>query len=114
GLLWIQRYGLVGQALGTLVPVAFVSIFVLWPAACRRVGLSVAGAFHMAVWPALWPTGVTTLVVVPLGGMLPARLWSVALAAAAGGLCYAATFLAFAVKRDERRAYLAKASELTW
>ena len=54
------------------------------------------------------------LVIVPLAGMLPARLWAVAIAAAAGGLSYAATFLAFAVKREERRAYLAKASELTW
>ena len=37
-LLWIRHYGLVGQAMGTLVPVALTSIFVLWPAACRRVG----------------------------------------------------------------------------
>ena len=66
------------------------------------------------VWPTLWPIAVMTLVIVPIAGMLPARLWAVAMAAAAGGLSYAATFLAFAVKRDERRAYLAKASELTW
>jgi len=113
-LFWIRRYGLIGQAFGTLVPIAFVSIFVLWPAACRRVGVSVGSAFRTAVWPTLWPIAVMTLVIVPIAGMLPARLWAVAIAAAAGGLSYAATFLAFAVKRDERRAYLAKASELTW
>jgi len=113
-LWWIRRYGLVGQAFGTLVPIAFVSIFVLWPAACRRVGVSVIDAFRTAVWPPLWPIAVMALVVVPLSSMLPARLWAVAVASGAGGLCYAATFLAFAVKRDERRAYLAKASELTW
>jgi len=33
-------------------------------------------------------------------------------ASAAGSLCYAATFLAFGVKRDERRIYIAKATEL--
>ena len=53
-----------------------------------------------------------TLVVVPLRDALPAQLWSVALAGAAGALCYATTFLAFAVNRDERRSYIAKASEL--
>jgi O-antigen/teichoic acid export membrane protein len=39
-LLWIRRFGLVGQAYGTLIPVAIASIVVLWPAACRRVGLA--------------------------------------------------------------------------
>src|SRR5436190_2219897 len=71
-------------------------------------------AIRTAVWPALWPIAVMALVVVPIADRLPARLWAVATAASAGGLCYTATFLAFAVKRDERRAYLAKASELTW
>jgi len=113
-LWWIRRFGLVGQAFGTLIPIAFVSIFVLWPAACRRVGLPVGDAFRTAVWPTLWPVVVMTAVVIPLSSGLPARLWAVGVAAAAGALCYAATFLALAVKRDERRAYLAKASELTW
>jgi O-antigen/teichoic acid export membrane protein len=112
-LLWIRRFGLIGQAFGTFVPVALTSIFILWPAACRRVGLTVADAFGTAVWPALWPVAAMAMVVVPLREMLPVRLWSVAFAAAAGSLCYLATFLAFAVKRDERRAYCAKLTELT-
>jgi hypothetical protein len=111
-LLWIRRFGLIGQALGTLLPVAFTSIVVLWPAACRRVGLTVAVAFRTAVWPTLWPIAVMAAVVVPLRDVLPARLWSVAITAAAGALCYGGTFLAFAVKRHERQAYIAKASEL--
>jgi O-antigen/teichoic acid export membrane protein len=111
-LLWIRRFGLIGQALGTLLPVAFTSICILWPIACRRVGLTVAGAFRTAVWPTLWPLAVMTVVVVPLRDALPARLWSVGITAAIGAVCYAATFLAFAVKRDERRAYVAKAFEL--
>jgi O-antigen/teichoic acid export membrane protein len=111
-LLWIRRFGLIGQALGTLLPVACTSICLLWPIACRRVGLTVANAFRLAVWPALWPIAVMTVVVVPLRAALPARLWSVALIGAAGVLGYAATFLAFAVKQDERRTYLARVSEL--
>jgi O-antigen/teichoic acid export membrane protein len=111
-LLWIRRFGLIGQALGTLLPVAFTSIVIVWPAACRRVGLTVADAFRLAVWPALWPLSIMTLVVVVLRDALPAQLWSIALSGGAGGLCYAGIFLAFAVNRDERRSYIAKASEL--
>lgn len=111
-LLWIRRYGLVGQAMGTLVPVVATSVFVLWPAACRRVGVSVGDAFRRAVWPTLWPLAVMAIVVIPLRDALPARLMFVALAAAIGSLCYAATFLAFAVKRDERQTYIAKATEI--
>ena len=111
-LLWIRPYGLVGQAMGTLVPVAFTCVFVLWPAACRRVGLGVADAFARAVWPTLWPLAVMAAVVVPLRNALPPRLFAVALATGVGALCYFATFLVFAVKRDERRTYIAKATEL--
>jgi len=111
-LWWIRRFGLVGQAFGTLLPVAVTSIFVLWPAACRRVGLTAADAFRTAVWPTLWPIAVMAAVVVPLRDALPTRLWSVAITAAAGALCYGGIFLAFAVNRDERQAYMAKAFEL--
>jgi len=111
-LLWIRRYGLVGQAMGTLVPVALTSIFVLWPAACRRVGVNAGSAFLEAVWPTLWPIAVMALVVIPLREALPMGLVTVLFVGAVGGICYAATFLAFAVKRDERRMYIAKAMEL--
>jgi O-antigen/teichoic acid export membrane protein len=111
-LLWIRRYGLVGQAMGTLVPVALTSILILWPAACRRVGLNVFAAFREAVWPALWPVAAMAIVVIPLREALPPRLYAVVIAGAAGTLAYAATFLALAVKRDERRTYIAKAAAL--
>jgi len=111
-LLWIRHYGLVGQAMGTFVPVAFTSIFILWPAACRRVGVGVTRATLTAVWPTVWPLVVMAAVVVPLRAALPSRLIGVALAGAAGSLAYFATFLAFAVKREERRTYVAKAIEL--
>jgi O-antigen/teichoic acid export membrane protein len=111
-LLWIRPYGLMGQAMGTFVPVAFGSMFILWPAACRRVGVGVASAFWQAIWPPLWPVAVMALVIVPLRGMLPDRMFAVALAGAFGTLCYLASFLAFAVKRDERRLYMAKPTEL--
>jgi O-antigen/teichoic acid export membrane protein len=111
-LLWIRRYGLVGQAMGTLVPVAISAIFVLWPAACRRVDMSVSAAFSKAVWPTLWPVLVMALVVIPLRQVLPVRMWAVAAAGGIGALVYFGTFLAFAVKSTERRLYVEKLSEL--
>jgi O-antigen/teichoic acid export membrane protein len=111
-LLWIRTYGLVGQAFGTLIPVAVTAVAILWPAACRRVGIGVGEAFRSAVWPTLWPVVVMAAVVIPLRDALPARLYGVALAVAAGALCYAVTFLAFAVKRDERQLYVAKITEI--
>ncbi len=111
-LLWIRRFGLIGQAMGTFVPVAFTSVVILWPAACRRVGVGPWAALRQAVWPTVWPVVVMAAVTIAVRDALPERLYAVALAGAAGTICYAAVFLAFAVKRDERRSYLAKASEI--
>jgi PST family polysaccharide transporter/lipopolysaccharide exporter len=111
-LLWIRRFGLIGQAFGTLVPVAATSMFVLWPAACRRVGLSVARAFQLAVWPAMWPIVPMAVIVVPMQRAMATSLLSVALICVAGGLVYALTFFGLAVRRDERQTYLAKATQL--
>ena len=111
-LLLIRRFGLIGQAFGTLIPVAFFSVVILWPAACRRVGIDALEAFRVAVWPTLWPVAVMALVVIPVRDALPGRLFAVALAGAAGTLAYAVTFLAFAVKRDERQTYLARATAI--
>jgi Na+-driven multidrug efflux pump len=111
-LLWIREYGLVGQAMGTLVPVALAAIFVLWPAACRRVDMRVGAAFLQAVWPTVWPVVVMAAVVIPLRHALPVRLWAVAATAGIGSLAYFATFLALAVKSTDRRLYMEKVNEL--
>ena len=107
-ILWIQRWGLVGQAFGTLVPVAAGTIFVLWPAACRYVGIGVGDAFRRAVWPALWPLVAMIPVVLALRSRMPANLPSVVFTAAVGALCYAATFFAFALNRADRMLMLSK------
>ncbi|MCU1382828.1 MAG: hypothetical protein JWL71_1525 [Acidobacteria bacterium] len=111
-LLWVRHYGLIGQAMGTLIPVAGSAVFILWPAACRRVNINVFDAFREAVWPTLWPTIGMAIVVIPLRHALPARLWAVAFAGAVGALVYLATFLAFAVKRTDRQLYVEKVNEL--
>lgn len=111
-LLWIRRFGLVGQALGTLIPVAVVSCFVLWPAGCRRVNLGVGDAFRAAVWPAVWPITAMALAIVPMRAVLPPRLIAIGAAVMVGCIVYAATFVTLAVGDEDRRAYIEKALAL--
>lgn len=107
-LWWIRWYGLPGQAIATLVPVSAVTMFVLFPAACRRAGVDIGSAFRQAVWPVLWPLPVMIVVSLALRSALPMTLVTVMLGAAAGAICYAAVFVAFAVAPAERASYLAK------
>lgn len=111
-LLLIRSFGLIGQAVGTLIPVAIGSLCVLWPAACRRVGIGPLTAFADAVWPALWPVLAMVAVILPIRNVMPHRLYAVALAAAAGTICYLIAFLALGVKQRERELYTAKVREL--
>jgi hypothetical protein len=83
-------------------------MFVLFPAACRLVGVSVGTAIRQAVWPVLWPLPVMIAVVSGLRTVLPMSLPVVVLTAATGALCYAAVFITFAVGRTERAEYLAR------
>jgi O-antigen/teichoic acid export membrane protein len=108
----VGRYGLTGVALGTLIPLAAVSMFVLFPAACRRTELPVRLALRSAVWPAVWPA-------VLMGGfLLAARRYSgagaawIALEAVAAGILYVSVFLWLAIGREERRWYLSKSRQL--
>jgi O-antigen/teichoic acid export membrane protein len=111
-LLWIRRFGLVGQAMGTLVPIAIGSLFVLWPAACRRVDIDVATAVRTAVWPAVWPVAAPVALLALVRDRIPLGLAAVAAAGAAAVACYLITFLALAVKSEQRRRYLVRAAEL--
>jgi O-antigen/teichoic acid export membrane protein len=62
----VRRFGITGVALGTALPIVITNVFILLPAACREVGLSV-GAFARLV------------VTAPLVGALPAIATAVAL-----------------------------------
>ena len=104
----IRPFGLLGVALGTLIPVSLATAFVLYPAACRRVGLPVSRLLMHAMWPAAWPA-VVMLGVLWLGQQLtPTGLVEVALHLAVGGLVYAALFVGLAIGAAERRFYWTK------
>jgi O-antigen/teichoic acid export membrane protein len=104
----IGPLGLPGVALGTLIPVSLSAALVLYPAACRRVGLTLGRAVVQAIWPATWP-GVVMIGMLLLGRrMAPAGLVEVAFHMAAGALVYVCLFLAVAIDAKERRFYWTK------
>lgn len=109
--LLIAPFGLVGVAIGTVVPVAFSSIVILFPMACRRVALPVGVAFRHAVWPATWPALVVGALLFVSSRFTPDGGWFVVTEAAAAGLLYLALFVA-AVGRRDREQYTAKFWEL--
>ena len=105
---WIQSYGLVGQALGTLVPVAAASMFIIWPAACRQADVPLGVSFRRAIWPALWPLPAAVVPILLLKARLPVSLLSVFTCALAGLICYAAVAIGLAMRADERALYMGK------
>src|SRR5215216_4672680 len=81
----VRKMGLVGVALGTLIPLGIVSIFLLFPAACRRAGISVMSALASAVWPAAWPVVPIALLLAATRNFLGATLPAVAMQAILAG-----------------------------
>lgn len=108
----IRPFGLVGVAVGTLIPVAFSSIFILFPAACRRVDVPVLAAFRQSVWPATWPALIVGALLFVSRSFTPAGLGFVVVEAAAAGLLYVALFVV-AVGHHDREHYTARFWELT-
>jgi O-antigen/teichoic acid export membrane protein len=108
----VARLELMGVAIGTLVPVTISSMFVLFPAGCRRVGLSVGRALSQAVWPAVWPAAVMVAYVELTRGLVASNLFAVGAEMAAAAMVYAVTFLLFGLTTAERRFYMSKVTQL--
>ena len=109
----IRRFGLTGVAWGTLVPIASAALFILYPTACRHVGLPLRRAAIEAVFPALWPGFVAGGVLMLIRDISSGTLLAVAVQAALGGVIYLTLFYAVAISRQDRKWYLAKAAQLT-
>ena len=105
--LLITPFGLVGVAIGTLIPIAIASIFVLFPAACRRVGVSVPHAFHFAVWPTVWPAVVVGFCLQGVKLVSPGTLLAVVAEATLACALYVGLFI-LAIGRRDRGEYVAK------
>ncbi len=108
----VRVVGLAGVALGTLIPVCGAAVFVVFPAACRRVGLPLRQAIAEAIWPAVWPAAVMAGCIVVSRPMVGLSMIAVGLEIALAVSIYAVTFLIFAIDVEERRFYLAKIHQL--
>ena len=111
-VLLARRFGLVGVAVGTLVPIAFTAIFILYPASCRKVGLPVTRAVMHSVLPAVWPAFAMGLVLAGTRLISSGTFLAVVLQAIAGGILYLALFYTVAIGRRDRALYTAKVMEL--
>lgn len=110
-LVLVRWYGLIGVAVGTLIPMVVFSMFAVFPAACRRVELSRLKVIRESVWPAAWPALVMAGFVL-LTRNQSAGSWSLLfLQAILSALIYAALFLRFAISRTERDWYFNKLKE---
>ena len=111
----VRRYGLIGAALGTLLPMIATSMFLVFPAACRRLQLRPFQVVRQSVLPVAWPAAVMAAFLLATR-MVNRNGWAFLLfQTVVGGLVYLSLFLRFAISRNEREWYLGIVKEvLKW
>jgi O-antigen/teichoic acid export membrane protein len=107
-----HRYGLVGVAIGTLIPAVVVLMFIVFPAACRVVEMPAGDAFRSAVWPAVWPALPSGAMLMACRGLIGTQTGVTLLAATGAAVIYVAIFFLLAIPGEERRWYSSKLSSL--
>lgn len=108
----VKTLGIVGVALGTAIPVTFIAIAGIFPAACRELELPLVQGLRRVVWPPVWPALVVMTAMAYTRGFLPHRLIAVLAHMGIGAVVYAALFFAFGLDREERQWFAGKLSEL--
>lgn len=111
-LLLVRSFGLLGVALGTLIPLSAVALLVIFPAACRRSGLKVSRAFAVAVAPALWPALPAVGLALIAGSFGAGGLPAAAAQAICAVLSYCLFFFGLALSREARGWYLCNVKQL--
>jgi O-antigen/teichoic acid export membrane protein len=111
-VLLVRVYGLIGVAVGTLIPMLVMAMFVVFPKACRRVGLSVWTVVRTSVWPATWPAIVMGIFIVLTRGRIQGSWSLLILQSFVAASIYAGLFLLFAINRNERDWYFNKIKEI--
>jgi len=105
-VLLIQSYGLVGQALGTLVPAVAAAVLIAVPVACRSTGLPLFDFLRRAVWPGLWPAVPVTLLLLAVRGYVPPHLLPIGAAAGIGAGLYLLLFVFTGIEPERREQYV--------
>ena len=106
-----RSIGFAGVAIGTLLPVTFSAVFILFPAACRRVELPLGRALADAVWPAVWPAAAMAAYIAATRPLIPLSLVPLLMNMAVAAAVYLGVFVFFGISATERRFYLSKAFE---
>jgi len=111
-LILVQWYGLIGVAVGTLLPLMVVSLLVVFPAACHRVEMKRTEVIRKAVWPAVWPSLITAGVLLITRSVFKTGWMWLFVQMVLAGTIYAGLFLRFAIRESERDWYLAQIRRL--
>ena len=94
--------GVLGVALGTLIPAIIESWIILTPYSLRQLGVSVRTALRLIIWPALAPAVPLVIVLAVLDWLLrPASYLALACIGAAGAGVYALGYLALTAGQPE-------------
>jgi O-antigen/teichoic acid export membrane protein len=101
-LLLVRRLGLVGVALGTVVPIVLSNLFVVVPLACQRLTIPLRGLVRDALLKPLLCAAVCAGILTAMATASPAATWGVAIVKF---VLYCAAYLALvlAVRRPEER-----------
>lgn len=111
-VLLVRVYGLIGVAIGTLIPMIVFSMFVVFPAACRHVEMPVFTVFRKSIWPATWPAMIMGLFIALTRGGIEGSWSLLVLQSLVAAAIYAGLFLSFAINRNEREWYFNKIKEI--
>lgn len=111
-VLLVRVYGLIGVAIGTLIPMIVFSMFVVFPAACRRLEMPVFTVLRKSVWPATWPAMIMGLFIALTRGGIEGSWSLLVLQSLVAAAIYAGLFLSFAINRNERDWYINKIKEI--
>ncbi len=101
----VRRFGVVGVALGTLIPTTIESLFFMMPYAMRVIGVTARESLMEICLPAFVPVIPMIFVLYGLREYIaPSSLISIALISATGILVYILGYLSFRTNTIERQA----------
>ena len=115
-ILLVRPYGLLGVAVGTLVPTVALALGFVWPYTARTVGVSLGDVVRQVAAPALLPAVPMAAVYYAIDVFIgPATLAAVGATAIVGGAIYFLFYLVFFagnVERDIIRNFFARVRRL--
>ena len=102
-ILLVQRFGLMGVALGTLFPTTVICLGFVTPYAMRVIGTSAKDMYTKVLWPTLLPLLPMSIVMIVLREVIhPSSLLIILLVGAVGPLVYLPAYLRMGSTEFER------------